>query len=580
MTSSNASDPKQDKAPKYRLAPILIYGWLIVLSFTILISAQSTYHQSLNTEEYPYACDSFGYLRMAKEIRQAAYRRELPQFKLESSQTRLLINFMRSQNIPLADWDEVVAPHAHHYFPKSGSVGVQYPPGTGLTLAMYPEGKAVYGLNRTVVIVFLTVGVMAIVIAAYRRAWASMVLVVLAIHLGLAILGRIGALSFSVNAVLVPVLLSVLLALASVKLSFNNRNRSALLSALAAGALLGFATLIRLPTVLLAPGFLILLWPKSWRAAIRGLPTMFCVGVFLIGILPVLINQQVVAGAWYLPTYASVDAALPTLQRLKENFAYFFGSDGPAAQDNWALLYAIAGFAGFVIMNYFRRTNETSDRSALTWQRVGLAALVAWFVPTVFFLSHWVTGAHYAIPGIFGAVALLGFGALAIEVTHHTEPIRFEKRNVLCWLALGLVLATGLATLNRAWSGRSHLPTPPQAIAHTPVVLPAELADEHAWVWADLLTGTLWYYDDKPAFKIQFTNPETRARIFKFVFDRGDRQYIIQDNDRMLQFMDEIQKLGGTLKQEGKVDGVPYFLIQWPSNGPAIPSVAGRTASN
>src|SRR5258707_8015635 len=192
MISSNAPDPKRRKPLKHRirLADVLVYAWLIVLSFTILVSAQSAYRQSLNTEEYAYACDSFGYLRMAKEIRQAAFRRELPQFKLESSQTRLLINFMRSQNVPLPDWEEVVAPHAHHYFPKAGSLGVQYPPGTGLTLAVYPEGKAVYGLNQTVVIVFLAVGVLAFAIAAYYRAWASMVLVVLAIHLGLAILAR------------------------------------------------------------------------------------------------------------------------------------------------------------------------------------------------------------------------------------------------------------------------------------------------------------------------------------------------------------------------------------------------------
>src|ERR1700704_6538416 len=159
MTSPNAPNPTESKPPKYRirLGEVLVYGWLLVLALTILVSAQSAYRQSLNTEEYPYACDSFGYLRMAKEIRQAVYRRELPQFKLESPQTRLLINFMRSQNVPLSDWDEVVAPHAHHYFSKSGSVGVQYPPGTGLTLAIFPEGKAVYGLNRTVVIVFLAV---------------------------------------------------------------------------------------------------------------------------------------------------------------------------------------------------------------------------------------------------------------------------------------------------------------------------------------------------------------------------------------------------------------------------------------
>ncbi|MFS8084402.1 MAG: hypothetical protein ACMG6H_02145, partial [Acidobacteriota bacterium] len=402
MTSQDAPDPKESKAlmGKISSGPILIYGWLVVLCLTLLISAQSTYRRSLNTEEYPYACDSFGYLRMAKEIRQAANRRELPQFKLESPQTRLLINFMQSQNVPLPDWEEVVAPHAHHYFPKAGFVGVQYPPGTGLTLAMYPEGKAVYGLNRTVVIVFLVTGLLALGIVAYRRAWTSVGLVVLAIYLGLAILGRIGALSFSVNAVLIPVLLSVLLVLASLKFSINNRKRLALLSALAAGALLGFATLIRLPTVLLAPGFLVLLWPRSWRDAVKGPPLLFGLGVFLVGILPVLLNQQEVAGAWYLPTYASVDAALPTLARLRENWTYFFGTDGPAAQDNWALLYAMAGFAGFVIANSLRSNPEGPAGRELTWKRLGLAALISWLAPTVFFLMHWVTGAHYAIPGI------------------------------------------------------------------------------------------------------------------------------------------------------------------------------------
>jgi hypothetical protein len=293
-----------------------------------------------------------------------------------------------------------------------------------------------------------------------------------------------------------------------------------------------------------------------------------------------LANQQQIAGAWYLPTYASVDAAFPTLKGLRENLSYFFGSAGPAAHYNWVLLYALAGFAGFVIANYFRPNPENEERSALSWQRLGLAGLFLWLVPTVFFLTHWVTGAHYAIPGIFGAVALLGFGSLWIEATQPRDSIRFEKRNLLCWLALALVVASGLVTVNRTLSLRSRIPGPPQALAHTPVVLPAELTDDHAWIWADLLTGTLWYYANKPAFKIQFTNPETRARIFKFVFDRGDRQYIIQDNDRLLVYMDEIKKLGGSLELKGKVDGAPYFLVQWPKDGPTISNLPGRTASN
>jgi hypothetical protein len=67
----------------------------------------------------------------------------------------------------------VVAPHAHHYMPQSGYVGVQYPPGTGLILAMFPQGQAVYRLNRIVVFVFLVICVVTFIIAAWYRAWAS-----------------------------------------------------------------------------------------------------------------------------------------------------------------------------------------------------------------------------------------------------------------------------------------------------------------------------------------------------------------------------------------------------------------------
>ena len=558
---------------RIRLAPVLLGFWLIVLAVTVLVSARSAYRHSLKTEEYAYACDPFGYLRMAKEIRKAAHRRELPQFRLESQQTRLLINFMRSRNVPLPLWDEVVAPHAHHYFPASGFVGVQYPPGTGLTLAMFPEGKAVYRLNLTVVVIFLVTGILALVIAAYKQAWASAGLVVLPIYLGLAILGRMGALSFSINAVLAPILLSCALALISLRLRVDNRHRLALISALAAGLCLGFATLIRLPTILLTPGFLILLWPDSWRAGIRSLPAAFLLGVILTGVLPVLAYQQEIAGAWYLPTYASVDAALPTLEGLRHNFSYFLGK-GDGAQDNWALVYALAGFGGFALATHLARRSKSSNRLGLSWRRLGLAAMVAWGLPTVFFLTHRITAPYYAIPGIFGAIALAAFGSLAIEATQDNYSKQFDKRNALWWLALALVICPGIVSLNRAWLGRDRTPAPAQAIAHDPIVLPSELADDHAWVWADLLTGTCWYYADKPAFKIQFTNSETRAMIFKFVFDRGERQYLIQDSERMQQFKDEIIQWGGTLEPRGKVDGQPYFLIRWPQSGPLATNVA------
>src|SRR2546430_17187483 len=96
---------------------------------------------------------------MARQVRQAVANLDLPQFHLESSQTRLLIDLMQSRKVPLGLWEEMVAPHAHHYFPQAGGVGVEYPPGTGFMLGVFPEGQAVDCLNFATLALFFFTGV-------------------------------------------------------------------------------------------------------------------------------------------------------------------------------------------------------------------------------------------------------------------------------------------------------------------------------------------------------------------------------------------------------------------------------------
>ena len=100
------------------------------------------------------------------------------------------------------------------------------------------------------------------------------------------------------------------------------------------------------------------------------------------------------------------------------------------------------------------------------------------------------------------------------------------------------------------------------------VVLPADLSADHAWIWADLLSGTFWYYGNKPAFKIGFTVPDTRALVYGFVFERGEPQYLVRDSATMQEIMQEISRMGGRLEPRGEVEGHPYFLIHWPKGGP------------
>jgi hypothetical protein len=555
---------------KSRFGRLLGYLWLCAMGGALLLSAQHAYQRSLRVEEYAFACDPFGYLRMAKEIRQAVSKLELPQFHLESSQTRLLIDLMQSWDVPLALWDEIVAPHAHHYFPRAGSVGVQYPPGAGLMLALFPEGQALDGLNRATIALFLATGILVLILAGVRQAWLSAGFVTLALHLGLGMLGKIGTDSFSINAALAPLLLGFLCVFTALGLrSGPGRDRAAWVAAFLGGCLLGFAILIRLPVIFLVPGLLILLWPQSWRPSIRDLLMPFSLGVMVTGILPLLAHQYRMTGAWYLPTYGRDDSAPPSLEPLWSNLSYYFAG-GPGSKHNWALLALLIGLGGFIAYSYRHKLT----RLDLSWPRFLGSALTLWGLPTVYFLTHRIAISYYSIPATFGTVLLLALGALTIEC--YSSPVESRLRSAtgvtLCWMGLALSLLPGVATLTRAWSAYARYAAPVERPARH-FVLPAELSEEHAWVWADFLSGTLGYYANKPAFKIAFTGPETRALVYRFVFERGERQYLIRDSPNMQQIMNEISRMGGMLEPRGEVDGHPYFLIHWPKGGPVRTSL-------
>ena len=387
----------------------------------------------------------------------------------------------------------------------------------------------------------------------------------MALYLGLVMLRKIGTDSYSINAALAPLLLGFLGIFAALGLrSSPGRDRAAWVAALVGGCLFGFAILVRLPVIFLVPGLLMLLWPQSWRPSLRDLLIPFSLGIVVTGIVPLLVHQYHMTGAWYLPTYGSADSAPPSLDPLWANLRYYFGG-GRGSQHNWALYVLLIGVGGFLI--YCPRHKRT--RLDLSWTRLTLSALTLWGLPTVYFLTHHIAISYYSIPATFGAVLLVALGALTIECCSSPAAncTRSARGGGLRWVALALALFPGIATLKPAWVAYTRYAARVERPARH-LVFPAELSAEHAWVWADFLSGTFWYYGNKPAFKIGFTVPDTRALAYRFVFDRGEPQYLVRDSTTMQEIMQEISHMGGRLEPRGEVDGHPYFLIHWPKGGP------------
>jgi len=291
--------------------------------------------------------------------------------------------------------------------------------------------------------------------------------------------------------------------------------------------------------------------------------------VTLAGILPILADQYQVAGAWYLPTYGRSDTAPPSLEPVRQNISYYLGR-GPGNNDNWLLLAIVAAFAGLLLARRRR------DSSFLSTKRLALSAAVLWGIPTVYFLSHRVVTPYYSVPATFGAAMMLALGVFMIELfpAHPASHEGAPAAGRLGWIAFAIALVAGMVAVkdirpltSSSSAIRSSIETRRRP-AHS-LVIPARLSDERNWIWADMLTGTLRYYGSKTAFRIAFTDRDTRTMVYKFVRDRGDQQYLILDSPTMLQMLNEMFRMGAAAEPIGAIAGSPYFLIHWPREGPA-----------
>jgi hypothetical protein len=434
-------------------------------------------------------------------------------------------------------------------------------------LSLFPEGKALHGLNRLVVAIFLVAGLVMLVVAGIKRLPLAAGFFVLALTLGLEIVAQLDNASFSMNSLLSPLLLSGLCLCGTWALRTDNMKSFYLawLLIVLAGLFFGFAILARMPVVLLLPGVLLLLWPVSLRAVHKSAWVPFILGMFVGGILPLMVHQSRVAGAWYLPTYAHENTTPPSFGRVWENITYYFGP-GRSSTVNWALPVILVGCVGLILWSKRRETvaAPAAFLPTLSWSRLIASAFTILAVSNVYFLTHEARIHYYPWPALFGAVLLLALGAFALENGPATTPRGGGwLRRPLLLIGVILSLAPGLIVMGRVWSHYEppSIENPPKQFS-----IPEELADESAWVWACGLSGTFWYYAHKPTHRLTSTNADTRELVFKFVRGRGEPQYIVNDYPSMQAVLDEIIQMGGTLERRGEVDRYPYYLIHWPSH--------------
>jgi hypothetical protein len=273
-------------------------------------------------------------------------------------------------------WSDPATAPCHTSMPAAKKLVMQYPPGTGFVLALFPQGFQVvplYVLATVVVFGFASLGI------SYARSTSSILLTAAFGCLAIYLMVNPTKASYS----MAPTMVSCVLAgFFTARLFAAGLWRDRVLLAALVGLLIGLAVNFRLPNLLLSAGYFLfflvafLMRPKI-ETFLQG--ALFGAG-FLAGVAPTLAANAINAGSPFSTTYGGADIAPPEL-----NATILLSY----VTDMQFVLLVLAGVCTVLTLRWRRGSGQT---------QVALVAAGNLLVNLAFFMSHPVFTPYYTIP--------------------------------------------------------------------------------------------------------------------------------------------------------------------------------------
>jgi hypothetical protein len=298
--------------------------------------------------------------------------------------------------IDFPTWNDPATAPCHTPMPVTNKLVMQYPPGTGFLLALFPSGFQVIPL-------FALASVVAFGFALVATAYASGIfqLLLVAAFGDAAIYLMINPTKASYS--MAPTMMVCALAgLLTAKL-FAGEGRHRLARTVLIGLILGLAVNFRLPNLFLSGGYFVFflisfLMSRNTAWVWQGL--LFGVA-FLIGIAPTLVANAINAGSPFSTTYGGADVAPP---ELNSGVLWAYAAD---------LQFALLLIAGAWTALMLRLSRHSGTR------QVALVIAANLVMNLIFFMTHPVFTPYYTIP-----VAMLSLWTLLFATLNpHRETI-------------------------------------------------------------------------------------------------------------------------------------------------------------
>jgi hypothetical protein len=272
-------------------------------------------------------------------------------------------------------WKNPMTPPCHAQMPATNKLVIQYPPGTGFVLSLFPSGHQVIPL-----FVLANVAIFGIGLLAIAHANTSLSILLTAVFADVAVYLMINPTKASYS--MAPTMVVCALAgLLTPRLFEKVLWRDRVLPTLLVGFLVGLAVNFRLANLFLSAGYFLFflvafLRSRKLEAVLDG--ALFG-GAFLAGIVPTLLANAINAGSPFSTTYGEGDVAPPEFN---------VGVIWSYVTDSQFVLLLLAGTWTVLLLRRFRGGAK----------QVALVTVGNLLVNVGFFFSHPVFTPYYMVP--------------------------------------------------------------------------------------------------------------------------------------------------------------------------------------
>ena len=293
-------------------------------------------------------------------------------------------------------WDNPAAAPCHTLMSATNKRVMQYPPGTGFVLALFPQGFQVIPLYVSASVVMAVFALAAIAFAATPPA------------LGLATVFGVTAIYLMINpskasySVAPTMIVCAVAGFLTARLFAVKQQHHRLLLTALLGVLIGLSVNFRLPNLFLASGYFLFFLGSFLRSRTLGslLQGVLFGTAFLAGVAPTLLANAINAGSPLSTTYGDADVKSPEF-----SFEVIWSYVG----DMQFVLLVVAGAWTILLLRLYR------DNGA---GRVALVVAGNLLVNLAFFMTHPVVTPYYTIP-----IAMLSLWSLLFATLTHPAEI-------------------------------------------------------------------------------------------------------------------------------------------------------------